>query len=244
MPALRLSPFSFVRMRWQTLSSIFPLLLLPICHSVRIIDSNSFRSESRAQAQREQKHVESLAIFNSEPRYVDSSEIRSDTPVGDNPGPFFPIQFPAPIKYDQSNAIRYKTIDRTAPSLGDTETEQSTFRLGNVDIGEERSSYVSPLLAMNDVGEYRTPLEDIPEYRTPLVDVKADYKTPLISRTRDIEIYRQESSTASPYSGESVDIEMFDGPSGVSEIELTLSSEEGEDNHPGQWWSHVGLGYQ
>ena len=51
--------------------------------------------------------MESLAIFSqdTEPRYVDSREIRQ----GDN---IFPIQFPEPIKYDQSNAIRYQTIDR------------------------------------------------------------------------------------------------------------------------------------
>ena len=51
--------------------------------------------------------MESLAIFSqdTEPRYVDSREIRQ----GDN---VFPIQFPEPIKYDQSNAIRYQTIDR------------------------------------------------------------------------------------------------------------------------------------
>ena len=99
---------------------------------------------------------------------------------------------------------------------------------------------MSPLLAMNDVGEYRTPLDDRSEYRTALKNVNSEYKTPLISRTRDIEIYHQESTTASPYSGESVDIEMFDGPSAVSEIELQLSSEEGEDNHPGRLWSQLG----
>ena len=191
--------------------------LLQISHTVRIVDSNSFR-DNRASAVSDQRdHVESLAIFSSEPRYIDSSEIRPESPgSSDNPGPFFPIQFPAPIKYDQSNAIRYKTIDRSASD----NTEQSTFSFGNIDIGDEApderatSKYISPLLGFNDVSEYRTPL---------------------ISRTRDIEIYHQESSTASPYSGESIDIEMFEDPSSTSSrSDLDHSHLENSDNHPGQ----------
>ena len=101
---------------------IFAAIYQPI-NSVRIIETNSFRSDSgpafkrpETSNNRQQKLVESLAIFNSDlqSKYVDSSEIRADSK---NPGPFFPIQFPPPIKYDQSNAIRYKEGENTEVEL-------------------------------------------------------------------------------------------------------------------------------
>lgn len=199
---------------------ILPLLVILCCMilsctSVRVIETNSFRgdsgplkpsssSSSSSQNSRQQKLVESLAIFNSEPKYVDSSEIRQDDGAA-GVGPFFPIQFPPPIKYDQSNAIRYQEIDR--------DNTESTFTLGNIDIGDAASEastnhYISPLLNRADTTSYRTPL---------------------ISRTRDIEIYHQQNHNKKPYSGESIDIEMFDSPLSSNDA---MYSDSGE-NHPG-----------
>ena len=187
--------------------------------SVRIIETNSFRQDSGPrepeQSYRQQKLVESLGIFQSEPKYIDSSEIRPDAGTK---GPFYPIQFPEPIQYDQSNAIRYEAIERP----GNTETSLAI----SGDIGDTledvSSSYISPLMSLG----YRTPLQ------------------PLISRTRDIEIYTQGAgpslgvsprgdqgvaSAERPYSGESVDIEMFDPPS-----EAVYTDNNSGENHPGK----------
>ena len=188
--------------------------------SVRIIETNSFRQDSGPrepeQSYRQQKLVESLGIFQSEPKYIDSSEIRPDAGTK---GPFYPIQFPEPIQYDQSNAIRYEAIERPG---GNTETSLAI----SGDIGDTledvSSSYISPLMSLG----YRRPLK------------------PLISRTRDIEIYTQGAGPSSdvsprgdqgvtsaerPYSGESVDIEMFDPPS-----EVVYSDNKSGENHPGK----------
>ena len=101
--------------------------------SVRIIETNSFRSEKTSGVfqQSDNYREEKLVETNIQPRYVDSSEIRYD----ENPGPFFPIQFPSPIKYDQSNAIRYQMIERD-----NTQTQFGKFDLGNIDIGGELDS--------------------------------------------------------------------------------------------------------
>ena len=180
--------------------------------SVRIIETNSFRQDSGPrepeQSYRQQKLVESLGIFQSEPRYVDSSEIRPDA---GSKGPFYPIQFPEPIQYDQSNAIRYEAIERPGAN-----TEASLAIAGDIGDSVEASSssnYVSPLLSPG--AEYRTPLK------------------PLISRTRDIEIYTQGATLTSgerPYSGESVDIEMFDPPS-----DAVYTDNNSGENHPGEY---------
>ena len=177
--------------------------------SVRIIETNSFRQDSGApepeQSHRQQKLVESLGIFQTEPKYVDSSEIRLDTGTKVS-GPFYPLQFPAPLQYDQSNAIRYQEIQRPG------NTEASFTIAGDRDIGESgaetsSSNYISPLLSLG--AEYRTPLK------------------PLISRTRDIEIYTQ-GDAERPYSGESIDIEMFDLPN-----DAVYSDNHSGENHPG-----------
>ena len=176
--------------------------------SVRIIETNSFRQDSRPrapeQSYRQQKLVESLGIFQSEPKYVDSSEIRPDA---GSKGPFYPIQFPEPIQYDQSNAIRYEAIERPGAN-----TEASLAIAGDIGDVEASSSsnYISPLLSAGAGAGYRTPLK------------------PLISSTRDIEIYTQGASAERPYSGESVDIEMFEPPSNT----VYTDSTSGE-NHPG-----------
>ena len=183
--------------------------------SVRIIETNSFRQDSGPrESYRQQKLVESLGIFQSEPKYIDSSEIRPDAGTK---GPFYPIQFPEPIQYDQSNAIRYEAIERPGTS------ETSLAISGDIgDTLEDVSSgYISPLMSLG----YRTPLK------------------PLISRTRDIEIYTQAgpspdvspwgdqgaASAERPYSGESVDIEMFDPPS-----EAVYTDNNSGENHPGK----------
>ena len=177
------------------------LVSLHVTTGVRIIETNSFRQDVAPRQQetannRQQKLVESLAIFNSDnqPQYVDSSEIRSDG----SKGPFFPIQFPTPLKYDQSNAIRYN----------DKPSDVSQFSLGNIDIGDADSSskkYISALLPRGDT---------------------RDYTTPLISKTRDIEIYHQDNSDElSVFSGESIDIEMFDS---------VYQTDTNTDHHPGQ----------
>ena len=177
--------------------------------SVRIIETNSFRQDSgtRApeQSYRQQKLVESLGIFQSEPKYVDSSEIRPDA---GSKGPFYPIQFPEPIQYDQSNAIRYEAIERPGAN-----TEASLAIAGDIGDVEASSSsnYISPLLSPGAGAGYRTPLK------------------PLISSTRDIEIYTQGATSAErPYSGESVDIEMFDPPS-----DTVYTDNNSGENHPG-----------
>ena len=180
------------------------LVTLHVTTGVRIIETNSFRQDVEPRPQepannRQQKLVESLAIFNSDnqPQYIDSSEIRSDG----SKGPFFPIQFPTPLKYDQSNAIRYN----------DKPSDVSQFSLGNIDIGDagadsSSKKYVSALLPRGDT---------------------RDYTTPLISRTRDIEIYHQDNSDElGVFSGESVDIEMFDS---------VYQTDTNNDNHPGQF---------
>ena len=117
----------------------------------------------------------------SQPKYIDSAEIRYD----ENPGPFFPIQFPSPIKYDQSNAIRYQMIER--------DNIQAKFDLGNIDIGDESES----------------------EKPAPL------------STERDIEIYQNPASLL-PYSGESIELDMFDLPEDV------FYSDSPIENHPGK----------
>ena len=178
--------------------------------SVRIIETNSFRQDSGPrepeQSYRQQKLVESLGIFQSEPKYVDSSEIRPDA---GSKGPFYPIQFPEPIQYDQSNAIRYEAIERPGPN-----TEASLAIAGDIGDVEASSSstYISPLLSAGAGGGYRTPLK------------------PLISSTRDIEIYTQGASAERPYSGESVDIEMFDPPS-----DAVYTDNNSGENHPGKY---------
>jgi len=148
--------------------------------------------------------------------YVDSSEIR-DKPIGsDSSGPFSPMQFPTPLKYDESNAIRYpysksdNSLSQTASqSEPDTGVYESTlFRddgrdgverrvdFGNIDIGESTEASLGELS-----GEFHS--------------------------GRDIEIYRNPGEY--PYSGESIDIEMFDGiPSDV-----IYPAEESGENHPG-----------
>ena len=162
--------------------------------------------------------MESLGIFQTEPKYVDSSEIRLDTGTKVS-GPFYPLQFPAPLQYDQSNAIRYQEIRRSGDQEyqeiqrpGNTEASFTIARdrnIGEKESGTETSSsnYISPLLNLG--AEYRTPLK------------------PLISRTRDIEIYTQ-GDAERPYSGESIDIEMFDLPN-----DAVYSDNHSEENHPG-----------
>ena len=125
----------------------------------------------------------------SEPKYVDSSEIRYD----ENTGPFFPIQFPSPIQYDQSNAIRYQVIQR--------DNKETQFDLGSIDIGEAESEE----------------LESDPP--------------PLISTDRDIEIYQNPG--LKPYSGESIELDMFDLPEDVFYSDLSLG-----ENHPGKKWEY------
>ena len=153
---------------------------------MRIIETNSFRSEKSPgyiqSADRDNVREQKLVETGSQPRYVDSSEIRYD----ENPGPFFPIQFPSPIKYDQSNAIRYQMIER--------DNTQTQFNLGNIDIGESDST---------------------------------EGGAPLISSDRDIEIY-QNPSRLLPYSGESIELDMFDLPEDV------FYSDSPVENHPGK----------
>ena len=179
--------------------------------SVRIIETNSFRQDSGPrepeQSYRQQKLVESLGIFQSEPKYIDSSEIRPDAGTK---GPFYPIQFPEPIQYDQSNAIRYEAIER--PGSGNTETSLAIS--GDIGDTEENvsTSSISPLISLGAGAGYRTPLK------------------PLISRTRDIEIYTQGAASAErPFSGESMDIEMFDPPS-----DAVYTDNNSGENHPGK----------
>ena len=203
-----MSDFYFRMKRSQPWTLVLVTLFSPAL-SVRIIETNSFRQDSGTsepeQSRRQQKLVESLGIFQTEPKYVDSSEIRLDTGTKVS-SPFYPLQFPAPLQYDQSNAIRYQEIQRPG------NTEASFTIAGDRDIGESgaetsSSNYISPLLSLG--AEYRTPLK------------------PLISRTRDIEIYTQ-GDAERPYSGESIDIEMFDLPN-----DAVYSDNHSEENHPG-----------
>ena len=127
------------------------------------------------------------------------------------------MQFPTPLKYDESNAIRYpysksdNSLSQTASqSEPDTGVYESTlFRddgrdgverrvdFGNIDIGESTEASLGELS-----GEFHS--------------------------GRDIEIYRNPGEY--PYSGESIDIEMFDGiPSDV-----IYPAEESGENHPGK----------
>ena len=112
---------------------------------------------------------------------MDSSEIRYD----ENSGPFFPIQFPSPIKYEETNGVRYQVIQR--------EREDPLDLLGNIDIGQSESEESLPLIAVD----------------------------------RDIEIYQKPK--VQPYSGESIELEMFDLPDDVFYSDF---SPEGL-NHPG-----------
>ena len=152
---------------------------------MRVIETNSFRGEKAPGRHQppDSYREEKLVQTNNQPRYVDSSELRYD----ENPGPFFPIQFPSPIKYDQSNAIRYQVIER--------DNAETRFDLGDIDIGDES--------------------EDSEE------------AAPLISMDRDIEIY-QNPARLLPYSGESIELEMFDLPEDV------FYSDFPTENHPGK----------
>ena len=180
--------FSHFRLNQLTLLLLCWRHLAPTS-SVRVIETNSFRSEKASgylqqpsDNYREEK----------QPRYVDSSELRYD----ENPGPFFPIQFPSPIKYDQSNAIRYQMIERD-----NTQTQFGKFDLGNIDIGGELDSEEA--------------------------DDEGPAPPPLISADRDIEIYQNPGRLPPPYSGESIELEMFDLPEDV------FYSDSPVENHPG-----------
>ena len=155
-----------------------------VTDSVRIIETNSFRSERPSGYLQSNYREEKLVETASQPKYIDSAEIRYD----ENPGPFFPIQFPSPVKYDQSNAIRYQVIER--------DNSDTQFDLGDIDIGEADAEDVD---------------SEVP---------------PLISPDRDIEIYQNPGQK--PYSGESIELDMFDLPEDV----LYSDSSSGE-HHPG-----------
>ena len=108
---------------------------------------------------------------------------------------------------------------------------------------------MSPLLQGN-TGDYITPLIssnrdiEVQEVQEGVQGHTEEYLTPLISRTRDIEIYTQQpysgqystvqccavqySTVQQPYSGESVDIEMFESP------HQDIGLDSSEDNHPGE----------
>merc|ERR1719233_920129 len=147
-----------------------------------------------------------------EAAYVDSSEIRGSKKSvlsGDLVPQFSPIQFPSPLKYDESNAMRYP-YSQTTESREQDENLEGLYRsnlytdsdsiehgydIGNIDIGESTES--SRALS----GE--------------------------LHGGRDIEIYHNPGDN--PYSGESIDIEMFDG---VPTNDQYATEESGE-NHPG-----------
>ena len=208
-------------------------LLSPTC-SVRFLETNSFRQESAAGQLQEPKarYLDSRNLRDSgfgdqsyeivndfqQSAYVDSSEIRgSEKTISGDPTPqFSPMQFPSPLKYDESNAIRYPYSQsansqnqdeaKSAPNdargvyqstlFRDSDSIERSFDIGNIDIGESTES------SLEHSGEFH--------------------------RGRDIEIYHNPGEN--PYSGESIDIEMFDGvPSDV-----LYATEENVENHPGK----------
>ena len=207
--------------------------LLSLVSSVRFLETNSFRQESGGENLQEPKsrYLDSRNLRDSgfgdnryeivndfqQSAYVDSSEIRgSEKTVSGDPTPqFSPMQFPTPLKYDESNAIRYpysqsansqnQDEGQSAPKDGkgvyqstlfrDSDSIERSFNIGNIDIGESTES------SLERSGEFL--------------------------RGRDIEIYHNPGEN--PYSGESIDIEMFDG---VPSDGLYAAEESGE-NHPG-----------
>lgn len=197
--------------------------------SVRFLETNSFRQDSASLAQQPQaRYLDSRTMREGTPTfgdnrykivndfqeaaYVDSSEIRgSEKPLSseDIDPKFSPMQFPSPLKYDESNAMRYP-YSQTAKSgeheedlkgvyrsnlYSDSDSIEHGYDIGNIDIGESTES--NRMMS----GE--------------------------LHGGRDIEIYHNPRDN--PYSGESIDIEMFDGVPSDDQY----AAEESGENHPG-----------
>ena len=218
--------------------------LFAMSSPARFLETNSFREGSNQE--NEQRSAQARYLDSSNLRdnsfgehrynivndfqpstYVDSSAIRGGGSVIENSAgdqaslQFSPMQFPAPLKYDESNAIRYP-YSQTAKSSSVTEGSEShppqpTYKSSlfkDRDIGE------SPDIGYLEIGESSdTGFNNHGEFH----------------HERDIEIYHNPIGD-NPYSGESIDIEHFDGVP----AEIVNQSEDLVDNHPGDFQASGG----